>query len=160
MKLIYFGFSFLILLGLSACGSQKNESDSFDINAQSKKSGNKEKASTKIDLVNKGVGPIQSISLSDMINEERIRSGKLLYESKCTICHKTKEVFIGPALSGVLKRRTPEWVMNMMLNPEKMLRDDPLAQALFMEFNGTPMTNQGLSIEEARSILAYLSSLN
>ena len=47
----------------------------------------------------------------------------------------------------------------MILNPESMLKEDKLAQDLFMEFNGQPMSNQGLTEGEARMVLEYLRGL-
>jgi hypothetical protein len=40
-----------------------------------------------------------------------------------------------------------------------MLKEDPLAKALFLEFNGSPMANQHLSEAEARAILEYFRTL-
>ena len=60
---------------------------------------------------------------------------------------------------GILDRRSPEWVMNMILNPDVMVQEDPLARDLLMEFNGSPMANQNLSEEEARAILEYFRTL-
>ena len=40
-----------------------------------------------------------------------------------------------------------------------MLRDDPLAKALFMEFNGSPMSDQGLTEPQARAVLEYFRTL-
>ena len=117
------------------------------------------KASKVINLENKGVGPIDSISLGAEIDATMASSGKALYEQKCNACHKVGTTFIGPPPNGILKRRTPEWVMNMILNPEEMLEKDSLAQALFMEFNGQLMTNQQVTTEEARSILEYFRTL-
>ncbi|MEM8528750.1 MAG: cytochrome c [Bacteroidota bacterium] len=118
------------------------------------------KASETIDLENKGVGPIQSVTISEAINTEMASSGAALYGQKCTPCHKLGTTFIGPPPNGILERRTPEWIMNMILNPEEMLQKDALAQALFMEFNGQLMTNQRLTKEEARAILEYFRTLN
>ena len=49
--------------------------------------------------------------------------------------------------------------MNMILNPEVMVDEDPLARDLLMEYNGSPMANQGLKEEEARAILEYFRTL-
>ena len=40
-----------------------------------------------------------------------------------------------------------------------MTQKDPLAKQLLIEFNGSPMANQGLTEEEARSILEYFRTL-
>jgi len=49
--------------------------------------------------------------------------------------------------------------MNMILNPEVMVKEDPLAKELMAEFNGAPMANQGLTEDQARSILEYFRTL-
>ncbi|WP_340154151.1 c-type cytochrome, partial [uncultured Winogradskyella sp.] len=81
------------------------------------------------------------------------------YTKMCTACHKADKKFIGPAPTGILSRRSPEWVMNMILNPEEMIKQDPLAQDLLLEFNGAPMANQHLTEEEARAVLEYFRTL-
>ena len=40
-----------------------------------------------------------------------------------------------------------------------MVKNDPDAKALFMEFNGSPMANQSLTEEEARNVLEYFRTL-
>lgn len=117
-------------------------------------------ASKIINLENKGIGPIDSVTLSEEIDAEMVSKGKSLYEQKCNACHKVGTTFIGPPPNGILERRTPEWVMNMIVNPEEMLQKDSLAKALFMEFNGQLMTNQQVTVEEARSILEYFRTLD
>ncbi|MEM6524275.1 MAG: cytochrome c [Bacteroidota bacterium] len=119
----------------------------------------RQKASETINLVNKGVGPINSVVLNEEIDSEMAERGKQLYETKCLACHKLGATFIGPPPNAILERRTPEWVMNMILNPEGMLEKDSVAKALFMEFNGQIMTNQQLAENEARDILEYFRTL-
>ena len=104
-------------------------------------------------MKDKGVGPIKDISLPEAIDEAMVVKGKEVFEAKCTACHKPDKKYIGPAPKGVLERRTPEWVMNMMLNPEVMIEKNEIAKQLLMEYNGAPMANQNLTEEEARSIL-------
>jgi hypothetical protein len=77
----------------------------------------------------------------------------------CTACHKPDKKFIGPAPKGILERRSPEWVMNMILNPEVMIKEDPLTEELLKEFNGAPMANQNLKEDEARAVLEYFRTL-
>lgn len=109
---------------------------------------------------NMGVGPItEAITLPETIDEALVTKGIEVYEAKCTACHKPDKKFIGPAPAGILERRNPTWVMNMILDPEKMTQEDPIAKKLLMEFNGAPMANQGLTQEEARAILEYFRTL-
>ena len=117
------------------------------------------KASETIDLTNKGIGPIKNLELPETIDHAMATTGTDIFKSKCMACHKPDKKFIGPAPAGILERRTPEWIMNMILNPEEMTQKDPLAKALLMEFNGSPMANQGLTEEEARQVLEYFRTL-
>jgi len=116
-------------------------------------------ASKKIDLANKGVGPISSVTLDAEVDQKMASHGAEVYKKMCTACHRADKKFIGPAPVGILKRRSPEWVMNMILNPEQMVKEDPLAKELLLEFNGAPMTNQNLSKEDARAVLEYFRTL-
>ncbi len=118
------------------------------------------KASKTINLENKGIGPIDSIALSENIDVDLAGIGEKLYTQKCIACHKVGSTFIGPPPNGILERRTPEWVMNMILNPEEMLQKDSLAKALFMEFDGQLMTNQQVTVDEARAMLEYFRTLD
>lgn len=102
---------------------------------------------------------IKNVELADNVDQGMADKGKAIYDKMCTACHKIDKRFIGPAPTGILDRRAPEWVMNMILNPEEMVRKDPLAKDLLMEFNGSPMANQGLTEEEARSVLEYFRTL-
>ena len=110
-------------------------------------------------MQDKGVGVITEVTLDAEVNQELAAAGAKIYEEKCTACHKPTEKFIGPAPKGVLDRRTPEWVMNMILDPEKMVKENAAAKKLLMEYNGSPMANQSLTEEEARAVLEYFRTL-
>ncbi len=116
-------------------------------------------ASQKVDLVSKGVGPIKSITLAPEIDQKMVAHGKEVYDKMCMACHRIDKKFVGPAPKGILERRTPEWVMNMILNPNEMVEKDPLAKELLIEFNGSPMANQNLSEADARAVLEYFRTL-
>ena len=58
-----------------------------------------------------------------------------------------------------MKRRSPEWIMNMILNPQEMVEKDRCAKDLLVEFNGAAMANQNLTREQARDILEYFRTL-
>ncbi|RSK39275.1 c-type cytochrome [Mangrovimonas spongiae] len=116
-------------------------------------------ASQRVDLDNKGVGPITSINLPADIDQSMVAHGQEVYKKMCTACHRAEKKFIGPAPTGILERRSPEWIMNMILNPEEMVKKDPLAKDLLIEFNGSPMANQNLTEEEARAVLEYFRTL-
>ena len=85
--------------------------------------------------------------------------GATAFKQKCTACHKTNAKLIGPAMKGIYTRRHPAWVMNLLLNPTDMLKEDPIAKALLKEYNNILMINQNLSETEARAIAEYLRTL-
>lgn len=116
-------------------------------------------ASKRIDLKNRGIGPVTSVKLDAEINQEMAKKGAEIFKKMCTACHKPTKRFIGPSPKDILKRRSPEWVMNMILNPQEMIKKDPLAKELLVEFNGSPMANQNLTEEEARAVLEYYRTL-
>ncbi len=160
--------SFFLASLLLGCGSkEKNKEDSFSVTRQKTETKKENeppadtgtKPSERVDLVSKGVGPVTSLTLDDTIDQAMVAKGEEAYNRLCLACHRIGKKFIGPAPNGILERRTPEWVMNMMLNPEVMVKEDALAKELLMEFNGSPMANQGLSEEEARAILEYFRTL-
>jgi mono/diheme cytochrome c family protein len=102
-----------------------------------------------------GIGPIKSAVALGPVDEEMAETGKKLFESKCQLCHKIEERYVGPALGGVTERRTGAYIMNMILDPEEMYTRHPVARALLAE-HMTQMPNLALSQEEARQILEYL----
>ncbi len=110
-------------------------------------------------MENKGIGPISSVELSATIDVDLAATGEVVYNEKCTACHKPEVDYIGPAPKGVMTRRSPEWIMNMILNPEEMVINDPIAKALLIKFNGAPMANQNLTEDEARAVLEYFRTL-
>ncbi|MBL4709543.1 MAG: cytochrome c [Flavobacteriales bacterium] len=153
----------IAMIGLISCGNdaQKEAKERREKKMAEKKA---EKAldvpaSKMIDFENKGIGPVSSLSLAETIDEEMVTRGHKLFKAKCSACHKISKKFVGPSPKGVLERRSPEWVMNMILNPDEMVSKDPLAKKLLFEFNGSPMANQNLTEEEARDILEYFRTL-
>ena len=159
MKLSLKILSLFVITLLVGCGESENKKEvSYGKKAPAKVE-NKTPASTRIVLDNKGVGPISSVALAAEIDQQMALYGKEVYEKMCTACHKAEKKFIGPSPKGILERRSPEWVMNMILNPEVMVKEDPLAKDLLMEFNGSPMANQNLTEEEARAVLEYFRTL-
>lgn len=104
-------------------------------------------------MKNKGVGPISSVTLGE-IDQALVDQGKELFKKNCKTCHKIKKRYIGPALKGVTERRTPEWIMNMIMDPNGMVANDPIAKKLLAEYNA-PMSDQSITKDQARAILEY-----
>jgi mono/diheme cytochrome c family protein len=104
----------------------------------------------------KGIGEVKNVTLNNPLDEDRVKRGLAIYEMKCSSCHKLDDKrVVGPGFLGVTKARKPEWIMNMITNPEAMLDNDPVAQEL-LELCLTRMPNQNVGIGDARDILEFL----
>lgn len=152
---------------LVSCGggntdsSGESEKQKVTIGKSTAKKEKKEETTTgKIEnqLAEKGIGPIKSLTLENL-NQAMADEGKVIFEKNCTACHKIDKKFVGPALKGIMERRSPEWTMNMILNPEEMIQKDPLAKQVMIESNMAVMANQNLTEDEARKILEYFRTL-
>lgn len=162
-----FILTLLLFFFLVSCGHKEKSSDPYakETSATQKENTAKKEVSydkvdgVAVDLNNKGVGPVKSVSLTAEVDQALAEKGKEIYDFNCLACHKVDKKFVGPAPKGILERRAPEWIMNMILNPENMVKNDPVAKQLLMEYNGSPMANQGLTESEARAILEYFRTL-
>lgn len=144
-----------------SCGEKKEEKKGgFEMN-RAKKEVKSEAVSegVPVDLDNKGVGPITSVEFGETVDADLAAKGEKTFNTICMACHMAEQRMIGPALKGVYERRSPEWVMNMILNPDRMLKEDPIAQALLKEYNNAIMLNQNLSEEDARAVAEYLRTM-
>lgn len=176
MKKVLSFIVLVVIFTMTSCGGNKSKKDTPEAKPAVKKevkqevkkeeapkqeeaTGANAPASKRIDLKNKGVGPIKSVKLDAEINQEMAAKGADIFKKMCTACHKPTKRFIGPSPKDILKRRSPEWVMNMILNPQEMITKDPLAKELLVEFNGSPMANQNLTEEEARAVLEYYRTI-
>jgi len=104
-------------------------------------------------LKNKGIGPVKQVTLGSLDPKSAAR-GKKIFETKCLACHKFKEKVVGPPLADVTKRRSPEWIMNLMVNTNEMVQKDPIVKGMIAVYM-TKMTFQDVSRKEARDILEY-----
>lgn len=147
----------LSVLFFISCGGndKKKDGSAADTNNQEVTD---EPVSLTDPMKNKGIGPVKNVTLSPDIDQDLAEEGKKIYDQMCSACHKPDKRFIGPAPKNILDRRTPEWVMNMILNPEVMVKEDPIAKELLAEYL-SPMSNQNLTEEEARAILEYFRTL-
>lgn len=144
-----------ILLMFSCGNSEKQEEDDVKIGDRTESSNQGETASNLDPMTNKGIGPVKSIDVGDNIDADLAARGAELFKNMCSACHKMEKKFVGPAVAGVTERRTHEWIMNMILNPEQMIKEDPIAKKLLIESNMAVMANQNLEEDEARAILEY-----
>jgi cytochrome c len=106
------------------------------------------------DELERGIGPVDRVELGD-IDPALVARGGEIFAMKCAACHQLDDRYVGPPLRDVTARRTPEFIMNMMLNPAEMLERHPTVRQMLAEYY-TPMPSQDLTREDARALLEYL----
>ncbi|HEY8469879.1 MAG TPA: cytochrome c [Longimicrobiales bacterium] len=139
---------------LASCGSAEDSGESAVADADGATAALVPGLDVTEDELKYGIGPIRRVELGPLDDALAAR-GEELFRMKCMACHRMDERYVGPALRGVTERRTPEFVMNMMLNPGEMVRRHPVARAM-LAAHFTEMPNQNLTEEEARALLEYL----
>ncbi|HEX9893688.1 MAG TPA: cytochrome c [Gemmatimonadales bacterium] len=102
-----------------------------------------------------GIGPITAPVQLGAVDESMAAAGQVVFEQKCSACHKMEEKYVGPALGEVTERRSAAFILNIILNPQEMIERHPVVKQLVAE-HLTFMPNQGVSQDEARQVLEYL----
>lgn len=145
---------FSMMLIISACGgeSKDGETSKTEMN-QSNNSGLPD-----WELEN-GFGPVKKKLNLGPIDKTMAAEGEKIFESKCASCHKLDERYVGPAQRNVLQRVTPEFFMNTVLNPDENLEKHPHSKKMLAEYM-TKMTNQNVTLKDARSLLEYFRVLD
>jgi len=144
---------------LFSCSSGDNENQGADAQEETGLAHQDDAAATEEAPVadeGKGIGPVTTVEVGADIDQALAGTGKTLFEGKCSACHQlSDQKIVGPGLAGVTERRKPEWIMNMIINPEEMTKKDPEAKKLLAE-HLTQMTNQNVNEQDARAILEFL----
>jgi cytochrome c len=104
----------------------------------------------------KGIGPIKELKLA-AIDQNMVKTGDQLFQSKCALCHTLDQKKVGPPLREEMEEHSPEFIMNLLLNTEEMLQKNEHMKAEVKEFV-TVMPNPKLTQDQARAILEYLRS--
>ena len=166
MRIFILVYSILALGLISCSGSDKTTEDKPGIKLENRTTAKEIDASKtdtfsylSADLESKGIGPVTTLELKRRIDKDLADEGKSVYSRMCTACHRIDKKFIGPEMKGLFDRRTPEWIMNKLLDPEGMIEKDSLTKKIFAEFNNVIMPNQNPTEEEARAMLEYFRTL-
>ncbi len=145
----------LLVLTVMACGGSSKPESSDAASPASQTAGQTDTGGLTAFQQENGVGPLTEVVQVGEIDHEKAEAGEKTFTEKCSACHKMAERYVGPALGDVTVRRTPTYVMNMILAPDSMYTRHPAARQLLAEYM-TPMPNLGLTPEQARSVLEYL----
>lgn len=84
--------------------------------------------------------------------------GKELFAKECADCHSIGgDDSGGPDLQGVVAKRPADWLLRVIVEPDKLSAEKDPLQAELVEKSGYEMPNLGISADDARRIIAYLA---
>ena len=89
-----------------------------------------------------------------------LEEGKAIFTSRCAGCHNINKVLTGPALAGVVQRRSIDWIVNFVHSSQTLIKTgDKDAIALYNKFNKIPMPDHAdLTPDKVKSIVEYIKS--
>lgn len=91
------------------------------------------------------------------IDRELADAGERWYRVRgCLACHALEGGdVVGPPMAGITRRREYEWFKGMVMRPDSMLREDPVAQELLQIYR-IPMPDQGVDELRTRAMWEFL----
>ena len=138
----------VLALALLACGGERGEERHEEEESEG------EEQLTAFEREH-GIGPVKEPVTLGALDPKLVEEGRAVFEAKCSMCHKMDTTYVGPSLGEVVARRSPGFIMNMILNPQEMVERHPVAKQLLAE-RMTFMPNQQLTVADARAVLEYL----
>jgi hypothetical protein len=146
-----FRIASILLLALlwAGCGSGD---ESTDPSGGSASSGSTELTDFEMEH---GIGPVTDRLDIGGIDLERAQRGADFFDSRCASCHRMENRFVGPPLGSSAEKRSNEFLVNFILNPEEMTNRHPVGQALLQEYL-TIMPYQNVSMDQAIEIVDFL----
>ena len=106
----------------------------------------------------KGTGPFQNVTLAPP-DKDKIKTGLSVFTNKCLLCHELDANKVGPPLRNATKTYSPEFILNMIVNPVEMQKSNATVKELFKKYNNVPMPDQKISQQDALAIYEYLRSV-
>jgi len=144
----------LLVGGAAACGGSSGDSGAQQDAAPPAAAGAGDLTAFQVEH---GIGPITEVVEVGALDPALATEGEAVFATKCSACHKIDERYVGPPLGDVTARRSPTYIMNMVLNPKEMYERHPEAKALLAEYLSF-MPDQNVTPDEARAIVEYLRS--
>lgn len=152
-KLFVLAFAAIVVV---ACNNSNQSSDSSTTDTEVAATEESNEDLIKEYDPHRGEGKFDEIDIDDKINEEKATKGEVIFDAKCSSCHKlSDEMLVGPGFAGVTERRTPVWLMNFLTNTDEMIDLDPELQDQ-LEICMVRMPDQGLEDDEARALVEFL----
>ncbi len=85
--------------------------------------------------------------------------GEKLFKQICVACHTVSQGrLVGPDLADVHIRRSEAWIIKFVQSSQSVINaGDPVAVALFEEYNKIPMPDNNYSDDQIRAIISYIA---
>lgn len=86
-----------------------------------------------------------------------IKAGRVLFEKNCSTCHSFQRDEIGPALGGITKRVSVDWIKKFITDPAAIMQsDDTIATELRKRYQAIMPSFSQFADSELNNIIAYL----
>lgn len=83
--------------------------------------------------------------------------GADVFRSRCSACHAMKGApKLGPNLAGVTRRRELDWIRSMVLRPDSMTANDPVASALRAQYGAQMLVTGEMTPAHVLAVLEFL----
>lgn len=83
--------------------------------------------------------------------------GALVFEARCAACHALSGPSkLGPNLEGVTYARDLPWIQSMVLAPDSMTREDPIARSLLDAYDVPMIVAGGMDGSAALAVIEFL----
>lgn len=89
-----------------------------------------------------------------------VEAGRALFDQRCFACHTIGDgAVIGPDLAGVTERRSRDWLVDWISDPQTMGQTDPEARELSEQFEGQ-MVSMGLDETQIHQVIDYIAAVS
>jgi protein SCO1 len=107
------------------------------------------------------VQPVEKANAAIFVDDPSNLPGQALFVKTCGACHTVgKGRRVGPDLTGVTTRRTRDWLVSYIMEPEKVrAKRDPVAMSLAAQYPSVRMPNLGLSELDSSDVIAYIDAM-
>lgn len=100
-------------------------------------------------------GPVPA--LDDPVDDALADLGADVFRGRCSACHAVAgEPKLGPNLAGVTRRRELSWIRGMILRPDSMTANDPVASAMKAEYGVQMLVTGELTQAHVRAVIEFL----
>ncbi|MEX2499817.1 MAG: SCO family protein [Wenzhouxiangellaceae bacterium] len=119
----------------------------------------------------RGAPPLETANYAEAPELRTPTMGENLFRTRCAACHTIggqsrlvgagaqidEDHQLGPDLLGVTAKRSRDWLVRWLKNPSKLVEEeDPIALALYAEYDGLTMPNFRLGDVEVNALLEYM----